>query len=51
MTEDIRKSIDEGKLSCGVFIDLQKAFDTIEQKIILKKLESYGFRGVANDWF
>ena len=40
LTEDIKKSIDEGKLSCGVFIDLQKAFDTVEHKILLKKLET-----------
>ena len=51
LTEDIKKSIDEGKLTCGVFIDLQKAFDTVDHKILLKKLETYGFRGLANNWF
>ena len=30
ITEDIKKSIDDGKLTCGVFIDLQKAFDTVD---------------------
>ena len=34
--EDIRKSINEGKLRCVAFIDLQKAFDTVDHKIILK---------------
>ena len=51
ITEDIKKSIDNGKLTCGVFIDLQKAFDTVDHKILLKKLEIYGFRGITNDWF
>ena len=51
LTEDIKKSIDEGKLTCGVFIDLQKAFDTVDHEILLKKLETYGFRGLANNWF
>ena len=32
LTEDIKKSIDEGNLSCGVFIDLQKTFDTVDHK-------------------
>ena len=51
ITEDIKKSIDNGKLTCEVFIDLQKAFDTVDHKILLKKLEIYGFRGITNDWF
>ena len=51
LTEAIRKAIDENKYSVGVFIDLQKAFDTVDHKILLKKLDYYGIRGTANNWF
>jgi hypothetical protein len=51
LTEDIRQAIDNNTFSCGVFIDLQKAFDTVDHDILLKKLEYYGIRGIANNWF
>ena len=51
LTESIRKSLDNGDFSCGVFIDLQKAFDTVDHNILLRKLELYGIRGKCNNWF
>ena len=38
-------------LSCGVFIDLKKAFDTVNHDILLIRLNHYGFREIVNDWF
>ena len=49
--DQIQKAIDKGQLACGVFIDLQKAFDTVNHKILLSKLSYYGVRGNALDWF
>ena len=51
MTEEIRKHIDNNKFAVGVFIDLQKAFDTVDHEILLQKLHHYGIRGTANNWF
>ena len=35
LTELIRRALDEDKFACGVFIDLQKAFDTVDRNILL----------------
>ena len=49
--DKITKSIDQGKFSVGIFLDLSKAFHTINHKILIRKLEHYGIRGVAKKWF
>ena len=47
LTESIKQSIDSGKVGCGIFLDLQKEFDTVNYKIPSDKLEHYGIRGNA----
>ena len=47
LTEDNRKSLDEGNIGCGIFVDLQKAFETVEHDILSAKLAHYGIRGLA----
>ena len=51
ITETIRKALDDGNLGCEVFVDLQKAFNTVDHQILLAKLNHYGIRGVSNDSF
>ena len=51
IVELIRTALDNNTFSCGVFIDLEKAFDTVNHQILLTKLYHYGIGGVANKWF
>ena len=51
ITENIRKALDDGNIGCGNFVDLQKAFDTVDHQILLAKLNHYGICGVSNDRF
>lgn len=48
--EEITNAIDNKKYAVGLFLDLKKAFDTINHSILLKKMERYGIRGVALEW-
>ena len=48
---NIRKALDIRNIGYGLFVDLQKVFDTVDHQILLAKLNHYGIRGVSNDWF
>ena len=51
ITEMIKESIDSRKIGCGIFVDLRKAFDTVNHEILLSKLEHYGIRDSILNWF
>ena len=46
MVERIQKQLDSGNYTAGGFVDLKKAFDTVDHILLC-----YGIRGVAKDWF
>ena len=50
-TNDWYLSIDKGRYTAAVFIDLKKAFDTVNHEILFNKLNCYGVRGKELSWF
>ena len=50
LVEKVSKALDTGQFVIGVFLDLRKAFDTVNHDILIKKLESYGIRGNILNW-
>ena len=44
-------NIDSRKVNAVMFLDLKKAFDTIDHEILLRKLKVYGVHGIAGNWF
>ena len=51
ITEKIRNALDSKYYACGVFIDLEKVFDTVNHTTLLEKLKHYGVNGITNNWF
>ena len=51
LVDELRQSFNENKFTVGVFIDLSKAFDTIDHEILLHKLKHYGVNGNILKWF
>ena len=52
LKETIKKFLDDGEITCEDFIDLQKAFDTVNHEILFAKFSlHYGIKGKQNYWF
>lgn len=47
----VYEGINKGKCVSGLFLDISKAFDTVNHKILLSKLYRAGIRGIVLDWF
>ena len=43
-------NINDKQLNLTIFLDLKKAFDTVDHAILIGKLRKYGIRGIAGDW-
>lgn len=51
LLQNIQKALEEKRLACRAFVDLEKAFDKVHYNSLLTELTHYGIRGIANDWF
>ena len=51
IVDNIKTAINDKKFVCGTFLDLTKAFDTVNHKILVEKLSHYGIRGITNKFF
>ena len=47
----VSNALDKKRTTVGVFIDLSKAFDTVDRTILLNILNYYGIKGLALEWF
>ena len=51
LTSEIVKGLQNGMYTVALFLDLLKAFDTLEHKVLLDKMYRYGIRGSSLNWF
>ena len=51
LADRLSQHLDKGEIPIAIFLDLSKAFDTLDHKILLSKLNYYGIKGTALKWF
>ena len=51
LVEKITRSLDSRDIVIGIFLDLKKTFDTVDHRIMIRKLYAYGIRGNILNWF
>ena len=49
--DKVQKAVDDCELSCGLFLDFSKAFDTVDHDILIDQRKYYGIRGIGKAWF
>ena len=50
IVDKISEALENKQFVLGVFLDVSKAFDTVDHEILCQKLQCYGIRGLANEW-